>query len=99
MSEPEVVPATAAHRERWSATVVAAFVADPAFRFFFPDDATYPELAARFAGYLFDKRLPPTAAPGSSTAARPSRSGTGPRTKRAEPVPPEPQSRRVLGLP
>jgi GNAT superfamily N-acetyltransferase len=39
------------------ATVVAAFVADPAFRFFFPDDATYGQLAASFAGWLFDKRV------------------------------------------
>lgn len=38
-------------------TVTAAFVADPAFRFFFPDDASYPRLVGRFAGYLFDKRL------------------------------------------
>lgn len=39
------------------ATVVAAFVRDPAFRFFFPDDAAYPQQAAAFVGYLFDKRL------------------------------------------
>ena len=58
MSEALVVPATAAHRGRVVDTVVAAFRADPAFRFFFPDDATYPELAAQFAGYLFDRRLP-----------------------------------------
>ena len=38
-------------------TFVAAFTTDPALRFFFPDDTTYPELAARFAGYLFDKRV------------------------------------------
>lgn len=39
------------------ATVVAAFAADPAFRFFFPDDATYAGYAAAFAGYLFDQRV------------------------------------------
>jgi GNAT superfamily N-acetyltransferase len=35
---------------------VAAFAADPAFRYFFPDD-DYPEQAAAFAGWLFDKRV------------------------------------------
>jgi hypothetical protein len=37
--------------------VVAAFVDDPAFRYFFPSDPTYPRLAASFAGWLFDKRV------------------------------------------
>ena len=58
MSDPLVVQATATDRARVVETVVAAFAADPAFRFFFPDDATYPDLVGRFAGYLFDKRLP-----------------------------------------
>jgi hypothetical protein len=38
-------------------TVVTAFEADPAFRFFFPDDASYRDLAGRFTGYLFDRRV------------------------------------------
>jgi ribosomal protein S18 acetylase RimI-like enzyme len=37
--------------------VVAAFAADPAFRFFFPDDGSYGDEAAAFAGYLFDRRV------------------------------------------
>jgi GNAT superfamily N-acetyltransferase len=53
----EIQPATPADRGRVVATVVAAFVADPAFRYFFPDDATYERHAGVFAGYLFDKRV------------------------------------------
>lgn len=44
-------------RERVIDTVVAAFVSDPAFRFFFTDDATFNHEAAAFAGYLFDRRV------------------------------------------
>lgn len=54
---PELRSATPADRESVVATVVAAFVADPAFRYFFPDPAAYPVEAAAFAGYLFDKRV------------------------------------------
>lgn len=39
------------------ATVVAAFVADPAFRYFFPDDQTYAAEAGAFAAHLFDQRV------------------------------------------
>jgi GNAT superfamily N-acetyltransferase len=53
----EVVRATPADRARVVATVVAAFVADPAFRYFFPDDASYHRHAAAFTGYLFDRRV------------------------------------------
>ncbi len=53
----EVTVATARERDQVVATVVAAFVADPAFRYFFPDDATYERHAAAFAGWLFDKRV------------------------------------------
>ena len=38
-------------------TVVAAFAADPLVRWWFPDDATYPDLASRFFGVLLDTRL------------------------------------------
>ncbi len=38
-------------------TVVAAFVADPLVRWWFPDDLTYPDLARRFFGVLLDTRL------------------------------------------
>ena len=44
-------------RERVIDTVVAAFVTDPAFRYFFTDDATFKAEAAAFAGYLFDQRV------------------------------------------
>jgi ribosomal protein S18 acetylase RimI-like enzyme len=37
--------------------VVEAFRTDPAFRYFFPDDASYPALAGSFAGHLFDRRV------------------------------------------
>jgi GNAT superfamily N-acetyltransferase len=49
--------ATPADREAVVDTVVRAFVADPAFRHFFPDDDTYAEQAASFAGWLFDRRV------------------------------------------
>jgi ribosomal protein S18 acetylase RimI-like enzyme len=49
--------ATEADRARVLETVVAAFVADPAFRHFFADDARYAQEAASFAGALFDQRL------------------------------------------
>jgi GNAT superfamily N-acetyltransferase len=51
------VRATAADRDGVIRTVVAAFATDPAFRYFFPDDLTYPQLTAAFAGWLFDKRV------------------------------------------
>jgi GNAT superfamily N-acetyltransferase len=57
VSQPNVTRATPADRERVIATVVGAFQADPAFRFFFPDDAAYPNQAATFAGHLFDQRV------------------------------------------
>jgi GNAT superfamily N-acetyltransferase len=44
-------------RERVIETVVAAFVSDPAFRYFFADDATFNDEATAFAGYLFDQRV------------------------------------------
>jgi ribosomal protein S18 acetylase RimI-like enzyme len=53
----ELVRAAPADREAVVATIVAAFASDPAFRYFFPDDATYPSRASAFAGYLFDKRV------------------------------------------
>lgn len=52
-----VVRATPADRDAVIATFVAAFVADPAVRYFFPDDDTYPPYAAAFAGQLFDRRV------------------------------------------
>ncbi|HKY13843.1 MAG TPA: GNAT family N-acetyltransferase, partial [Microthrixaceae bacterium] len=39
------------------ATVVAAFAADPAYRYFFPDDDTYAGEASAFTGALFDARV------------------------------------------
>lgn len=52
-----ITTATTADRDAVIATVVAAFAGDPAFRFFFPDEATYPAYAAAFTGQLFDKRV------------------------------------------
>ncbi|MER7278537.1 MerR family transcriptional regulator [Dactylosporangium sp. NPDC000244] len=57
MSDPRVTVATAADREAVVATFVAAFAADPALRWFLPDDATYPAEAAAMAGSLFDLRV------------------------------------------
>lgn len=57
MTEPLIAVATPGHRDAVVATVVAAFVADPAFRFFCPDDAMYPREAAAIAGQLFDDRV------------------------------------------
>jgi ribosomal protein S18 acetylase RimI-like enzyme len=57
MEQPEVSRATPADREQVVRTFVAAFVDDPALRFFFPSDPTYPRLASAFAGWLFDKRV------------------------------------------
>lgn len=51
------VPATVADRSAVVATIVAAFANDPTFRFFFPDEATFADHAAAFAGYLFDRRV------------------------------------------
>jgi hypothetical protein len=39
VDHPDVVVATPADRERVVDTFVAAFAADPALRYFFPDDA------------------------------------------------------------
>jgi GNAT superfamily N-acetyltransferase len=49
--------ATPADRESILSTVLAAFVADPAFRYFFPTDASYAEEAPAFVGNLLDQRL------------------------------------------
>ena len=57
MTEPLVLPATAADRDRAVDTIVAAFAADPAFRYFFPDPATFDAQARVFAGHLFDRRV------------------------------------------
>ena len=57
MTEPVVRLATATDREAGVATVGAAFVADPAFRYFFPDDQTYAAEAGAFAAHLFDQRI------------------------------------------
>jgi GNAT superfamily N-acetyltransferase len=47
----------AAERDAALRTVVAAFRRDPLVRWWFPDDATYETLAARFFGELLDTRL------------------------------------------
>ena len=55
--EFEITQATPADRDQVVQTVVAAFVADPAYRYFFPDDDTYDRYATTFTEYLFDKRV------------------------------------------
>ena len=57
MSQPEVTPATEADRARVLDTIVAAFRADPAFLYFFPNQKLYDEQAPIFAGHLFDARV------------------------------------------
>jgi GNAT superfamily N-acetyltransferase len=57
MNRTPVDRATPAMRERVIDTVVAAFVSDPAFRYFFTDGATFNHEAEAFAGYLFDRRV------------------------------------------
>ena len=82
--ELEIAQATPADRSQVVATVVAAFAADPAYRYFFPDDGTYDEYATRFTEFLFDRRVPLGSvwiAAGGSVAAlwdppdKPARSG------------------------
>lgn len=57
MTTPLIEVATPAHRAAAVATVVAAFAADPAFRFFCPDDTTYLQDAEAIAAGLFDARV------------------------------------------
>ncbi len=57
MSRADPRTATAADRGRVVDSVVRAFVADPAFRQFFPTDDTYDAHAAAFAGWLFNRRV------------------------------------------
>jgi hypothetical protein len=57
MNGPLVTRATLASRERVVDTVVTAFAADPAFRFFFPDSASFVAHATTFARHLFDRRV------------------------------------------
>ena len=57
MAVDQIRTATADDRDAVVATVVAAFEHDPAFRWFFPDDATYAAEATAFAGHLFDRRV------------------------------------------
>lgn len=56
-SSPAVRLATVDGRERILATVLAAFAADPAFRYFFPSEKSYAEEAPLFVGDLLDQRL------------------------------------------
>lgn len=53
----EVRLATPADRAQSVDTIVAAFAADPAFGYFFPDPATFDAQARVFAGHLFDRRV------------------------------------------
>ena len=57
MNQTLVRVATTADRPRVIDTIVTAFAADPAFEFFFDDQATFDEMAPSFAGLLFDLRV------------------------------------------
>jgi GNAT superfamily N-acetyltransferase len=57
VTETPVEAATVEHRRRVVETVVSAFHADPAFRWFFRDPAAFDRHATAFAGYLFDGRV------------------------------------------
>jgi ribosomal protein S18 acetylase RimI-like enzyme len=57
VTTPALTVADAADRPRVVETYVAAFADDPAIRALFPDDDTYPRLAAAYGGYLFDRRV------------------------------------------
>jgi GNAT superfamily N-acetyltransferase len=57
VKQPQAAPATPDARERVIETVVSAFAADPAFHYFFADEAKFTDQAATFAGYLFDQRV------------------------------------------
>jgi ribosomal protein S18 acetylase RimI-like enzyme len=57
VSQPKITVATVADRDRVLRSLVAAFAGDPAVRMMLPDDATYPERAAGFFGWLFDRRV------------------------------------------
>jgi GNAT superfamily N-acetyltransferase len=57
MSGPLVTRATPASRNRVVETVVMAFAADPAFRFLFPDPASFADQAMTFAEHLYDSRV------------------------------------------
>ena len=46
-----------ADRARTVALTTDAFSHDPVIRWFFPDDETYPAIAAAFFGFLFDLRV------------------------------------------
>jgi ribosomal protein S18 acetylase RimI-like enzyme len=50
-------PAGVADRERTVAIVADAFATDPVVRWIFPNDATYPDRARAFFGFLFDSRV------------------------------------------
>jgi ribosomal protein S18 acetylase RimI-like enzyme len=52
-----VRPATPADRAHALEVITAAFGADSVVRWIFDDDATYPERAATFFGFLFDVRV------------------------------------------
>lgn len=52
-----VRPATAADHDAVVTTVVAAFAQDPAFRWFFPDPATFDERATAFVTAVLRPRL------------------------------------------
>jgi GNAT superfamily N-acetyltransferase len=56
MSDVEVRRATGADRGRVVETFMAAFEADPALRYFFPDEE-YAAHGSAFAGWLFDRRV------------------------------------------
>lgn len=57
VTQPLIRVATAEDRDVVVATFIAAFAADPAVRYFLPDDETYPMEATKLGGQLFDSRV------------------------------------------
>jgi GNAT superfamily N-acetyltransferase len=57
VGSPVVRLATRDDHERILDTVMAAFAGDPAFRYFFPTQASYAEEGPLFVGELLDQRL------------------------------------------
>lgn len=56
-TQPEITVATPVDRDRTVDSLVVAFARDPAVRYMFPDQQTYPAYAGAFFSYLFDKRV------------------------------------------
>jgi GNAT superfamily N-acetyltransferase len=57
VTRPAIALATPADTARLIDTIVTAFAADPAFRYFFPEEETYQRYASSFARQLVERRI------------------------------------------